>query len=240
LKYAVLADVHANLTALNSVLEDADNNGVEVYCCVGDMIGYGAEPVECIARLRSLTSDFVAGNHDVAAAGLTDLRFFNSDAYDSVVWTRDQLTPAHLRFVSKLPLVAEIEGAVLVHGSLHVPDAFHYILSAEDALATFSLMEHSLCFVGHSHVPGIFCLDGQLSYVRDEVLELGDEMKTIVNVGSVGQPRDDDRRASYVIYDSQARTVTTRRVEYDWEEASRKILEAGLPEMNAYLLSMGQ
>ena len=240
MKYAVLADVHANLTALNAVLEDAEDNGVEAYCCVGDMIGYGAEPVECITRLRSLTSDFVAGNHDAAAAGLTDLRFFNTDAYDSVIWTRDQLTPAHLRFVSTLPLVAEIEGAVIVHGSLHVPAAFNYILSAEDALATFSVMEHSLCFVGHSHVPGNFCLDGQLSYGRDEALELGDDVKVIVNVGSVGQPRDDDRRASYAIYDSEARTVITRRVDYDWEEASRKILAAGLPEMNAYRLSMGQ
>ncbi len=240
MKYGVFADVHANLVALDAVLQDAENNGVEAYCCTGDIVGYGAEPAGCIARLRSLATEFVAGNHDAAAAGLTDLQFFNADAYDSVMWTRDQLSPEDLRFVSALPLVAELDSAMAVHASPHVPAAFTYILSVDDALAAFAAMERSLCFIGHSHVPGNFYLDDQLTYGRDAFVELLDDMKAIVNVGSVGQPRDEDRRASYAIYDSDARTVTTRRVDYDWEEAGRRILDAGLPEMNAYRLSRGQ
>ena len=240
MKYAILADVHGNATALEAVIADARKQGAEEYVCVGDIVGYGAEPESCIARVTGLCRAAVAGNHDRAATGRNDMESFNPDARDSALWTRERLSSAHRQYLDSLPLSLDIEGASVVHGSLYLPEQFNYILCSMDALGTFERMTQSLCFVGHTHVPLFFTLDGALACEYGENLALKKDVRAIVNAGSVGQPRDEDRRASYALYDSGERTVSVRRVGYDWEAAAEKILAAGLPKMNAYRLALGQ
>jgi len=243
LRYCVLGDVHANLEALEAVLADAKRQGVDRYVCVGDVVGYGANPCECVDRVQGLTTQIVAGNHDYAVAGRTELEYFNVFARDAVVWTRTQLPPSDRTFLRDLPLTLALDGLLLVHATVHQPEQFGYIDGELSARLSFDALQADLAFVGHSHVPvAFFCQKDtqQLLYTKDLELELSDNAKTIVNVGSVGQPRDDDPRACYAVYDSDRRTVVLRRIEYDVEAARQKILSAGLPEVLGLRLLFGR
>lgn len=238
--YAVLADIHGNDIALEAVIADAQKQGATGFICVGDIVGYGAEPGRCLERVRNLGCACVAGNHDRAIAGVGDLATFNSDAHASALWTRQRLSAEERDFLAGLPLTATVDSATIVHGSLQDPEQFNYILSLWDAVQTFRRMTQPLCFVGHSHVAGFFHLDDSVTYSVAEHLHLTAKGRVIVNAGSVGQPRDCDPRAAYALYDVGQKTVSLRRVTYDWEAAAQKILAAGLPEMNAYRLALGQ
>lgn len=231
MKYAFLADIHGNFDALQAVLQDIeDTGGVDRICCTGDVVGYGAQPCECLALVRESGWPLVAGNHDYAACGMTDISYFNPVAREAIEWTAGVLSEEEKDFLASLPLVFEEDNFVMVHGTLYEPQEFGYVLSELDARIMLNLLKKDFCFTGHSHYPCIFVESGGLIFTRDLKVKIGIEERAIINVGSVGQSRDGDPRACWVMYDEEARIVTTRRVEYDIDEAARKIDEAELPE----------
>lgn len=241
MRYAIFGDVHANLDALNAVLDDISSADVDGYLCLGDIVGYGAEPNECIARIREIGAVTVAGNHDHAAVGKTTIEYFNSEAREAVLWTRETISDENKAYLEGLPLVRKMGDALtLVHSTLYAPDRFSYILNPFDAEMCFQRLETPVCFVGHSHVALIFHKADAIepAFVTD--MQFGESETAIVNVGSVGQPRDLDPRAAYGLYDTESRRVEIRRVEYPVDFAIRKILDVGLPQANAIRLRLGR
>jgi len=243
LRYCVFGDIHGNLEALEAMVADARRQGAERYVCVGDIVGYGADPVECVDRVQGLTTQIVAGNHDCAVVGRTELEYFNHYARDAVVWTRTQLSPSDKAFLRDLPLTLEVDGMRIAHATLDKPYEFGYIECEASARRSFDALEGTVAFVGHSHVPRAFFAfptEKQILYSKDQELELDKSGKAIVNVGSVGQPRDNDPRGSYAVYDSSKRTVIIRRVSYSAEAAMQKIVAAGLPAVLGQRLLYGR
>jgi len=240
MKYAVLGDVHANLEALEAVLADADRRGAEKVVSTGDAVGYNANPAECMDRLTGLGIKTVQGNHDHYAAGNGDLSYFNPVAADAIRWTQRQLDANHRRQLAALPMTLQTGGFTLVHSSLSAPEEWEYILAPDQAAASLALQQTPLCFYGHTHRPIAFRMqDGQVECNLYETLELEPGWKYLINTGSVGQPRDHDPRAAYVIYDDQKQTLSLHRVEYDIPAAQSKIRDAGLPEADALRLAIG-
>jgi predicted phosphodiesterase len=239
-RYAVLADIHGNLEALEAVRADMARAGAERVLCLGDIVGYGANPRECLAIVRELDATIVAGNHDWAAAGSVGIDYFNADARDSVEWTRHQMDKAELAFLKELELLKVLDDVTLVHGSPFSPEYFEYLQTSYDVQVAFGHLSTRLCFLGHSHVPVMFTNTDPLDYFLRDEFELPAETKVIVNVGSVGQPRDLDPRACYAVYDDQQRVVSMRRVEYDMQAASERMLAAGLPSTNAARIVLGR
>jgi len=229
--------------ALQAVLEDVERRGgFDEVWCLGDVVGYGAEPEACIDLLYRHTVTAVAGNHDRGALGQVDLRLFNGEAAIAGLWTARRLSPHHVERLARLPETIVREPFTLVHGSLRAP-VWEYLLSSEAALATLRLLTTPYCLVGHSHVPFV-CRDTKRGcdfkrWPEDEPLALGPE-RLILNPGSVGQPRDGDPRSSYALYDSDANTIAHHRVEYDIPAAQGKIRLAGLPKWLAERLSLGR
>lgn len=246
MRYAVVSDIHGNTDALKAVIADAADHGARDLLCLGDTVGYGAEPVACLETIGERAVAVVAGNHDHAAAGLLDLRWFNPAARRAAVWTRGQLDANHRRYVEGLPLLTTVDEASLVHASPDRPEDWEYLLSEEDGLAAFASFTSRLCFVGHSHLPAVWSLGssgpdhiGRFAAWPHRV-RLQKGRRYLVNVGSVGQPRDHDARASYAVWDLEARLVTIRRVPYDNGAAAEKILAAGLPTVLAERLAGGR
>ena len=240
MRYAILSDVHGNLEALRAVLADVGEQADDVLC-LGDMVGYGADPVACVELLGARARRIVAGNHEHAVTGQIGLAWFNSYARAAAEWTRDRLEPGCASYLTALPLTAEVHDATLVHASPHQPDEWEYLVTAEDGFAAFAAFTTRLCFVGHSHIPAVWSLGSSgPDYARgdtDVTLDAG--RRYIVNVGSVGQPRDRDPRASYVVWDVDGRRVQSRRVPYDVASASAKIAAAGLPRFLSDRLAAG-
>ena len=238
----LLSDIHANLEALDAVLNDASTHGgFDAIWCLGDTVGYGPDPGECIGRLRDFDLLAVAGNHDYAAVGKIDYNDFNGAAQESTIWTAEQLTGDEAEFLSALPLVAQMDRFTLVHGSL-VDPLVEYLLDGYSANATLALLQTPLCLVGHSHLPFI-CRENDgaprfVDFTEGAVTRWGEE-RWIINPGSVGQPRDRDPRPSYGILDSAAGTLERRRVEYDIGLTQAKMRRAGLPEYLVDRLSYG-
>lgn len=245
MRYAVLSDVHANLEALTAVLADAAAEGAETVLCLGDLVGYGADPVPCVETLAPRAASLVAGNHEYGAAGLMDLEWFNPVAHAAILWTRDRLSEDTSRFLSALPLSATVGDACLVHASPRHPEEWDYLLSAEDGFEVFGEFPTRLCFIGHSHRPGVWSVgfDGPTFVPTFPAwptpVRLEDGRRYLINVGSVGQPRDRDPRAAYALWDRDRREVTIRRVDYDHRAAAAKIIAAGLPRMLADRLARG-
>jgi diadenosine tetraphosphatase ApaH/serine/threonine PP2A family protein phosphatase len=237
--------VHGNLEALDAVLADAALQGATGLLCLGDVVGYGADPVACVERLGERTVAAVAGNHEWGALGLMDLEWFNPVARAAALWTSRQLDADHARYLGRLPLTTTVEDATLAHASPNSPEEWDYLMSAEEGFAAFRFFETRLCFVGHSHRPTAWSVGSsgrtfQPRLPRPEGrLPLDDGRRYLVNVGSVGQPRDRDPRASYALWDRDARDVSIRRVSYDHKRAAEKILKAGLPPPLAHRLAHG-
>lgn len=241
--YAILGDIHANIDALNAVLDDARAHGVTHFVCVGDVVGYNAAPAECIRIVRDeLACPCVRGNHDHYVSYLdTNLADFSPSAAQVVEWTRSQLTEDDMAWLHDLPLQKPVMGFMLVHATLDKPAHWGYVFEKQQAEANFSYQYTQLCFHGHTHVPIIYSneANGVVHYQpRDFTLELGQRL--FINVGSVGQPRDGDPRASYVIYDMAARQVLFRRLAYDVQAAMERNRRAGLPEKCAARLEIGR
>jgi len=241
MKYAIISDIHANLEAFEAVLEDIKKEGAEKCVCVGDIVGYGANPHECIELVRKTCEVCVAGNHDFATIEKTNIEFFNQYARQATLWTRQNITEEDKKYLESLPLVADIDDRfTIVHGTLYAPALFDYIQTTFDAYLSLQVLQKPLCFVGHSHVPISFFLDDAVTYSTEPVIRLREGVKAIINVGAVGQPRDDDPRAAYAIYDTEKNLVVIKRVEYDVEKAIKKIKDAGLPEILGERLRYGR
>jgi predicted phosphodiesterase len=229
----VLSDIHSNLEAFEAVLDDA--GPVEQVWCLGDVVGYGPDPNGCIDLLKSLPHVCIAGNHDWATLGKLDLRDFNPDAREANLWNRQQLTPANLAYLEALPQTLVQGQFTLIHGSPRHP-IWEYVLYASTAQINFEYFNTPFCFVGHTHAPVIFGLYNMDGTQRCEALVppindpigLGPE-RLILNPGSVGQPRDGDPRASYVLLDPEALTVEYRRVVYPVEKTQAKMMEHDIP-----------
>jgi len=242
--YGVVSDIHANLDALDAVLERLQ--GVDRYLCPGDIVGYGPDPAECLARVRSLDCVSVLGNHDAAVCGMMDTGWFNPDARAAVFWTRDALSEPDVRSLSLLPITHKADEFAMVHGSLAGPEDFPYILSPGEARPCFEEMgESALCIVGHSHVsevyvqhPGVFGVD-QIEMPMGGKLDLRPGLRYIVNCGSVGQPRDGNPDASCAILDTEAMTIEIARVPYDIPAVQNKMRRAGLPRFLINRLEFG-
>jgi diadenosine tetraphosphatase ApaH/serine/threonine PP2A family protein phosphatase len=245
IRYAILSDVHGNLEALTAVLDDAAAEGARALLCLGDLVGYGADPAACVEQVGERAMAIVAGNHEYGALGRMPLDWFNPAAKAAALWTRSRLDSDHSRYLESLPLKATVEEATLVHASPRHPEEWDYLISAEDGFEVFGDFQTRLCFVGHSHCPDVWSLGSSgpehPAYLRSPRarVRLEDGRRYIINVGSVGQPRDRDPRAAYAIWDRDERTVTIRRVDYEHQRAAEKIVAVGLPRSLAARLARG-
>lgn len=240
MRYAILSDIHGNLDALKAVLGASDRETVDAYVCLGDIVGYGPQPSECLHEIRKYAGTVVAGNHDLAVCEKLNLSNFNVLAREAILWTRGKLTADDNEFLSNLPLEERLEGFHAVHGTLYAPELFDYVQTSYDAYLSMARMDAPLCVVGHSHVPVTFVQGDVIGYSLGEAIKIAPDQKAIVNVGSVGQPRDKDPRACYAIYDTEKQTVRIRRVSYDIESVVAKIREAGLPAQLGERLRVGR
>ncbi len=238
----VISDIHANITALEAVLDDA--GPVEEVWCLGDLVGYGPDPNECIDRLRDLPNlTCLPGNHDVAVLGGIPLLAFNGEARKSLEWQRGQLSPSNLEFLSSLPMDVLVRGeASLVHGSPR-DSVWEYVINTIVARINFDHFKTPWCFIGHSHVVSMFRYFEEDDRVSLEIPAVGTpivlDLRAILNPGSVGQPRDRDPRAAYALYEPEAHTWEARRARYDVKAVQARIREYGLPERHAARLEEG-
>ena len=241
MRYGIYSDIHGNLEALQSVLETFEKEGVEKYICLGDIVGYGASPKECLDVVKERSLLVVAGNHDYAVAGKLNIDFFNMYAKEAVIWTREQLGQEDIDYLNSLSLVETIDGVLTaVHGTLNFPEMFDYIQTTYDAHLTLEIQDTPVCFIGHSHVPIAFFQGQMVSYSLEQTIPVEKDCKTLINVGSVGQPRDENPLACCAVYDDEVGTVWLHRVEYDMETSIAKIIDAGLPEILGERLRYGR
>ncbi len=243
MRYAILADIHANLAAFTAVLDDIERRGgVEEIWCLGDVVGYGPDPHRCLELLRQHNHICVAGNHDWAAVGKIDSAYFNPAAAAACHWTTEQLSPEDRQYLENLPLVTEKGDFTLAHGSPREPIG-EYILSTSSAVENLDYFPTPFCLVGHSHVPLVFEHDetgaGSLREFADNAVLTLAENRLIINPGGVGQPRDGDPRASYAIYDSEAGSVSHYRISYDIAATQSRMRQCNLPESLVERLSYG-
>jgi len=227
---AVLSDIHGNLEALEAVLAEVDRIGVDSVCSLGDIVGYGPSPAACVEIVRRRAAVSLTGNHDAAVAGLTSLEDFNEFARSAVEWSAAQLGAGDIEYLRTLPYTHRAPELLLVHASPIEPERWHYIHGRADIGEHFAAFSERLCFVGHSHRPGVYAIRGDSSVARCGVFEaLQPGQRYLVNAGSVGQPRDRDPRASYVVYDAAHDCVEVRRVAYPIEKTQERMRAAGLP-----------
>lgn len=243
MRYGILGDIHSNLSALQRVLERFEKEGVDQVISVGDVIGYGGAPRECIQLVRDAGAAVVLGNHDAACIDRLDLLYFNNYAREAVYWTQGKLEQEDRDWLATLPLALHLEHCSVGHGTLHRPELYDYIQSPTDADPSLDMMPLPVCFVGHTHVPVTLLRlrddPTRTAYTIDHEIDVDEASRALVNVGSVGQPRDEDPRAAYAIYDTEQGRVWIRRVEYDIDLEARRIKDAGLPGMLADRLFLG-
>lgn len=266
MKIAILSDVHANLEAFEVVLDKCRSIGVTHYLFLGDIVGYNADPQKCLSLLRNLENviGIVKGNHDeYASNGDKFIEGFNPHAKMAVLWTQEQLSTEEMQFLQSLPYTEQVRGQhlTIVHATLDSPRDWGYIFDEYQAADNFSYQKTSLCFCGHSHYPVAFYRDPQTySVVQIKTWTLKDDedvnslktnesdeieipivqhCKYLINVGSVGQPRNRDPRASFAVYDQEKKIMTRYRLSYDFRTTQKKIREVGLPEVLALRLERG-
>jgi predicted phosphodiesterase len=245
-RYLILSDIHANLESLEAVMEHAAGTYDQILCC-GDVIGYGADPNAVTEWVRTHAAAVVRGNHDKACVGLDDLEWFNPVARAAALWTQQELTPENADYIRQLPQgpLAQ-DGFQMVHGS--PLDEDEYILGASDAALVVPYLETPLTFFGHTHLQGGFLLNhnrietiGKPHFSEErQTMEIDAECLYMINPGSVGQPRDSDPRAAYLVYDPEEHIAVYCRLPYDIAKAQEKIRHAGLPPLLADRLAVGR
>lgn len=244
MRYAIISDIHSNLEALEAVLAEISALMVDEILCLGDIVGYNANPNECIDIVRRAGIRCIMGNHDSRASGLEEPDNFTPLAREAVLWTRDRLTEGNKRFLRELPRELTVEGFFLFHGSIH--DTDRYIIDERDAMDNFEMLgsipgEPKTAFFGHTHVRVAVCLQrGKVFLEPDEELRLSAWKSYLINPGSVGQPRDREPSSSFLIYNTMDEKVTFHRVDYDIAATQDKIIEAGLPVELAQRLAIGR
>jgi|SRR3954452_14575176 diadenosine tetraphosphatase ApaH/serine/threonine PP2A family protein phosphatase len=241
MRVAVVSDIHSNLHALEAALAAIDAEAPDELWCLGDLVGYGPRPNECCATIADRAEVCLAGNHDLAVRGTIDLEEFGGEAGIAATWTRTVLDPEARAFLDRLAPAGTAHGVALYHGSARDP-VWEYVLSDEGAVATLELTDAPLVLVGHSHVALQVVQAGE--EVEGGIARGGTErdldgVRALLNPGSVGQPRDGDPRAAYLLLDLDARHATFRRVEYDVKRTQQEMRDAGLPEMLAARLELG-
>lgn len=240
MRIAILSDIHGNLEALEAVLDAASELAADQVCSLGDVVGYGPDPSACLALVAARTSVSLLGNHDAAVLGATPLEDFNALARRAVLWTRSALTPPELDRLSGLPYLGRCEGMLLAHATPAEPEAWRYIHGLVDAREHFGDFGERICFVGHSHRPGIYALLPSGRFEADrEGGRLQPGARYIVNAGSVGQPRDRDPRAGFALLDTGSDEIAIHRVAYPVARTQEKMIAAGLPEFLADRLAVG-
>lgn len=242
MRYCVFSDVHGNWEAFQAAIAAFARERVDEHIFLGDVVGYGADPRACIAALRLLKPRIMAaGNHEWGVLGLLDAEYFNEYALAALEWTRRLLSAEELDYLKSFRLFCESPDLTVVHGSLDQPAMFRYILDRDGAGLSLQLSRTPLCFVGHTHAACVYSLDGgRVGETRGPKVRIEAGRKYLVNAGSIGQPRDGDPRASYVIYDDAQRTIEIKRVAYDIDAAQKKIVAAGLPAWLATRLAGGR
>jgi len=240
MRFAIFSDIHANLEALEAVMADARDRKCTDFVCLGDVVGYNANPHECAVRVREMECPIVKGNHDEQASLVESSRDFNEMAEQAIQWTRDNLTEEDKDWLRDLRLQGQVRDFSIVHATLDTPEQWGYVFNNLDAAASFTYQHTTVCFFGHTHVPMAFIRDDGVRRVRIEQLRIEPSKKYFINVGSVGQPRDADWRAAYCVYDIDNNSVEQRRVKYNVAAAQKKIIKAGLPHLLAERLAIGR
>jgi predicted phosphodiesterase len=241
--WVVFSDVHSNLEAFQAVLADMRTLRFNRLICLGDVAGYAASPKDCLDLLRTLETEVLQGNHDFAVVDDDILLGMSGPAVTGVRYAREQLSASRRDFLGALPLVSSHGDIQFVHSSLDHPEAWTYLRREPEIRAHFAVQTHPVCFCGHTHIPGVFQMDsGNEVHSLGGVgrIELPPDGKILINAGSVGQPRDRNPDACYVVFDPAARTIEFRRVPYDIKSAKEKILGTGLPRITAERLSLGK
>jgi predicted phosphodiesterase len=240
MRIAIFSDIHANLEAFDAVMGDAEEQRCTHYVCLGDVVGYNANPHECVARIQEMDCPVVKGNHDEQASLVESSRDFNELAEHAIEWTREHLTDDDKRWLRDLKFQRQVRDFTIVHATLDTPAQWGYVFNTLDAATSFTYQHTTLCFFGHTHVPMAFVRDDGVQRIRVDVLHVDPAKKYFINVGSVGQPRDGDWRAAYCVYDIGNSCVEQRRLKYDIQIAQKKIIEAGLPRLLAERLALGR
>lgn len=243
MRSAILSDIHGNLTALEAVLSRLADQDIDRYLCLGDIVGYGPKPNECCEIIRGLDGIILRGNHDVAAVQPGAERWFTPAATASILWTREQLTPANREFLLGLEPRREVDGAHLCHGALFDPE--FYTTTVQDAAQSFERMTEPICFFGHTHYAEWFALKSpealptQHPMVDGGVLQVAPDRKYMLNPGSVGQPRDGNSMAAFAVWDADAATIAIHRIPYNIQATQDSMEMAGLPWNMSARLTMG-
>jgi predicted phosphodiesterase len=240
MRFALFGDIHANLEALEAVLADAAQQGATDYVCTGDIVGYNADPSACLEIVREMNCPTVKGNHDEDASGNHSLDSMNPVAAAALEWTRQQLSDEQRQWLTRLRMVRQVADFTVVHSTLDQPAHWNYVTNRFDAMANFSYQFTQICFHGHTHVPRFYVKSDKVQEVASDSVVIEKGSKYFINIGSVGQPRDGDWRASYAIFDLEHQMVVIRRVEYDIAKTQQKIIAADLPMMLAERIQEGR
>jgi len=237
-RYAIISDIHSNLVALQNTLDYIKTAKVDSIICLGDVVGYGPRPNECVELVKENCEICLMGNHDHAVIGLTDISYFNQYARESVLWTQRTISPENKTFLKDLPFKHEVDSTLFVHSTPIKPEEWDYVFSENDARHHLDSISQSLVFIGHSHIPVVFPYDKSSFFEEQFQLDLEKE-RYIINVGSIGQPRNEDPRSCFVIYDDQEQSVNYVRLEYDVKKTFQDIIEKKLSPFLAIRLLHG-
>jgi predicted phosphodiesterase len=240
MKYAIIADIHANLEAFQVILDDAQKQKVTHYACLGDVVGYNANPKECLDIVCKMNIPCVKGNHDEYCSTDDALEGFNPAAAEAVHWTRKQLSGKERQWLYDLKYTKIVANFTLVHATLDAPERWGYVFDKLAAAASFPYQNTQVCFFGHTHVPVAFMRDTVVRGGTYSKFKIDPAKKYFINVGAIGQPRDNNPKSAYVVYDMDEGTIELRRLEYDIPTAQKKIRAAGLPERLAERLAVGR
>ena len=232
MRVAILSDIHGNLPALEVVLKEAEGLKVDAMYCLGDTVGYGPFPDECLDIVHEKCRVVLKGNHDSGLIGETSLDDFNQHGVKAILWSQKRVRKENWEYIRSLPLFTVEDGLTLAHSSPRQPSAWNYILTLRAAQDNFASFSTDLCFIGHTHVPVIIGEDSSVNNFRREG-------RFIINVGSVGQPRDGNPQAAFGLFDTELRNYSLIRVAYDIDKTAKSMLDAGLPEFLARRLYQG-
>ncbi len=244
MRYAVISDIHGNVDALEAVLADISTRSIDISVCLGDIVGYYPDPEKCVSLVREHVTYALAGNHDYAAIGRLDHRNFTFYAYVAMEWTKEHLSAGAKEYLESLPIKIEMEGMFFTHSSPSNPQDFaQYVFpdSDEAIFEAFSSLVHKINFIGHTHWPSIMLQDDDRIILHNEdSIVINDDNYYLINVGSVGQPRNFDPHSCYAVYDSETREISLVRVAYDYSVTQKKVIKNNLPSFLAARLSKGR
>jgi len=242
MRFALISDIHANLEALETVLKDIALRRVDKIHCLGDVVGYGCDPIACLELIQKECDIKLIGNHEYAVLDLITCEHMNQYARKSITWTKDELSDRDISIISDFELEAQFADCHLVHASPFESDQWHYLLKTSEAITAFDHFSQQIGFVGHTHLPMIFSRssDGTIRCKTGHDFDMDEESRYLINTGSVGQPRDTDARACYIVCDSSEQAVTYHRVAYDVKKTQAKMSRAEMPKMLVERLEVGR